>query len=118
MTASLTAPAPPSTTIRVGRNRASSVAVAAGSEPLAVRRIGPFALAAAGDPARASGKDDPVAMNAVPAPPPKRDRLIAAAVAYRSAPARRAIEVTVLGVVEDGGAGAGALQAFTKTMAE
>jgi hypothetical protein len=80
-TRSETTPVPPRITIFDGLRRASSVAVGPGRESRAVSRMGPFALAAAGDPASASGKEAPVARKTVEAPPPKRALLMAAAVA-------------------------------------
>ena len=63
-----------------GCNRASSEAVGAGRYPRSVRSTGPFARAAAGAPASASGNEAPVATNTVDAVL-NRDLLIAAAVA-------------------------------------
>jgi hypothetical protein len=114
-TASETAPVPPRTTMTDGFKRASSAAVGAGRDPRSVRSTGPFARAAAGAPASASGNDAPVATNTVDAVL-NRDLLMAAAVAYRSAPAMRLISVSP---PELGGVGLDVLlQTLTNTMTE
>ena len=72
--------------MRPGARRASSACVTAGNVSRFVSSTGPYALAAAAAPARASGKFSPVAMNAAGVPGAKNDLLISTAVAKRSGP--------------------------------
>src|SRR5688572_10046991 len=88
-TAPDTTPVPPTTMMRPGRRRWSSALTIAGSDPGFVRRSGPPARAAWGTAARASGHPLPLATYAVGTPGAKVAAETAAAVAYRSAPARR-----------------------------
>ncbi len=76
-------------TISAGWRRVSSVAVAGGMWSGATRRMGAPNAAAAGPPARASGKLKPVVTTTVGAPRGWRSWEMAAAVAKRSAPHSR-----------------------------
>src|SRR4051812_30473398 len=79
-TPALTAAGPPSTTSDAGRSRASSAAVAPGSEDGPVNSTGPPRPAAAGPAANASAKPVPVARYATATRGEKVDAETAAAV--------------------------------------